>query len=278
MANAPNPLKNAMTGTATHVATKSGEVIASSRTMMNGVDEQIVRASEVYAPIKNEMVTTSGQASTTGTEVVASSQTMIDSVLGVLTVGAPLAYDPLRTSATQLATHVATKSTEIVTSNQTMLTTIRNAIATYAPGAFAPVQAEFSGVAASVAEIVNGIIKKIEEMLRAMTQIPLNIPTPPPAPSAPPRTGRRQLGGEVAALAPTLIGEAGPELFFPASRGFVMDNADSMRLIRAMETLAGILGQQTRQRSNSTFNMTVNTGAQPANIVRDFAMMQALAG
>jgi TP901 family phage tail tape measure protein len=52
-----------------------------------------------------------------------------------------------------------------------------------------------------------------------------------------PLTGGAQYGGQISA--PTWVGEAGPELFFPQTRGYVMDNIDSARLLRALESLAG---------------------------------------
>jgi TP901 family phage tail tape measure protein len=85
--------------------------------------------------------------------------------------------------------------------------------------------------------------------------------------------GGAQFGGQISR--PTWVGEAGPELFFPQARGYVMDNADSMRLIRALEALAA---QRTGSTTSNEFNMTVNAAGQPANIARDFAMLQALAG
>jgi len=82
----------------------------------------------------------------------------------------------------------------------------------------------------------------------------------------------RQFGGPIPAMRPTLVGEAGPELFFPAHKGFVMDNSDSTRLIAALEKIAAGTG-----RAGNAFNLTVNTPGQ-ASVLRDFAMLQALAG
>lgn len=60
----------------------------------------------------------------------------------------------------------------------------------------------------------------------------------PSAESAPAATTGRQGGGWVGARSPVLVGESGPELFFPARGGYVMNNGDSQRLIGALEALA----------------------------------------
>jgi hypothetical protein len=86
--------------------------------------------------------------------------------------------------------------------------------------------------------------------------------------------GGAQFGGQIPAMRPTLVGEAGPEIYFPSQRGYVMDNADSVRLINALERIAAGAGSI---RSGNAFNLTVNTPSS-ANIVRDFAMLQAIAG
>jgi hypothetical protein len=74
------------------------------------------------------------------------------------------------------------------------------------------------------------------------------------------------------------VGEAGPELFWPSTRGFVMDNADTMRLIKALEAIASGAGMRSAGGGGgNAFNLTVNApGA--ANVLQDFAMLQALAG
>ena len=53
-----------------------------------------------------------------------------------------------------------------------------------------------------------------------------------------PRPGGRQYGGLVTAQRPMVVGEAGPELFVPqTSSGYVMSNADTRRLIQALEAI-----------------------------------------
>jgi len=64
-----------------------------------------------------------------------------------------------------------------------------------------------------------------------------------------------QFGGRARAGRPYMVGEAGPEMFMPQQSGFVMDNADTMRLIRALEGLSG--GSTT---INATYPQQSQTG------------------
>ena len=66
------------------------------------------------------------------------------------------------------------------------------------------------------------------------------------------RTGR-QFGGPVSGGRPYLVGEAGPEMFVPGAGGFVMDNADTQKMLSLLQSIAtGVGGAR---------NVTVNAGA-----------------
>ena len=65
-----------------------------------------------------------------------------------------------------------------------------------------------------------------------------------------------------------MVGEAGPEMFMPAQSGFVMDNADTMRLIRALEGLSG---------GSTTINATYPQQSQ-SSVAQELRLMSALKG
>ena len=66
------------------------------------------------------------------------------------------------------------------------------------------------------------------------------------------RTGR-QFGGPVSGGRPYLVGEGGPEMFVPGAGGFVMDNADTQKMLSLLKAIASGVG--------NTRNVTVNAGA-----------------
>ena len=66
------------------------------------------------------------------------------------------------------------------------------------------------------------------------------------------RTGR-QFGGPVSGRQPYLVGEAGPEMFIPGAGGFVMDNADTKKMLSLLQSIAAGVG--------SFRSVTVNAGA-----------------
>ncbi len=81
---------------------------------------------------------------------------------------------------------------------------------------------------------------------------------------------RRQSGGPVYGGTPYLVGESGKELFVPRSSGFVMDNADTMRLIRALER-GGVGGTD----NSALMAMLAGLPAAIATATRD-AMLQTM--
>ena len=149
-------------------------------------------------------------------------------------------------------------------------------------GSFGQNMSSVSSAAGGAAQATNTLKAAIDLLQSKTITIKTNFVTSgsPPStgsnttsttPSTPPS---RQYGGPVDR--PTLVGEAGPELFFPRSGGFVMDNADSMRLIKTMEMIANILGGT---RGGNTYQLNVAPDAtRRKSITQDFAMLQALAG
>ena len=77
-----------------------------------------------------------------------------------------------------------------------------------------------------------------------------------------------QFGGRARAGRPYMVGEAGPEMFMPQQSGFVMDNADTMRLIRALEGLSG---------GSTTINATYPQQSQ-SSVAQELRLMSALKG
>jgi len=63
----------------------------------------------------------------------------------------------------------------------------------------------------------------------------------------------RQFGGPVSGRQSYLVGETGPEMFVPGMGGFVMDNADTQKMISLLQSIAAGVG--------NTRNVTVNAGA-----------------
>ena len=106
------------------------------------------------------------------------------------------------------------------------------------------------GAARDAANAVNSIPNEktviITTIQRTIEETVARIPIVPPI-------GRRQFGGTISGGAPYLVGEGGPELFTPASNGFVMDNADTRKMLSLLQTIASSIGGMG--------NVTVNAGA-----------------
>ena len=77
----------------------------------------------------------------------------------------------------------------------------------------------------------------------------------------------RAFGGPVAADQPYLVGEQGPELFFPGVSGTIMPAASSMQLMSG--------GSTTNNNQQSTVNMPIYTNQSPQVLQQSWAVMQA---
>ncbi len=194
---------------------------------------------------------------------------------------AALATEPFKAAVIDTATITAEQTGKITTDTQTMMSNITAGIAANAPGAFNPLKNEFDDMQKKASNVINSIIGDINNMLSKISGIHINIPGVSGGGGGGTGGGGRGGTGGGAGGGTGRRGGRGRQHGGPVMAGMYQLHDYEYVLSEAMRRGRMPIPHEAwlsgTPQTNNQFNLTINT-SQPASPIREFGLMQALAG